>query len=287
MPTDHPLYVHRYMERDVAMRDSKTFRIRIASVFDAKAKYLHDAVAERMEVEAGVRVPPGYRDGHRWTQFFDDAPISHLLTALTLTHQLIGLGNRYGLKQASFRDDVRSVLSEENLGYLMDDDGSFRVAIDEDFAGQRVATLAGLGDPLLATARGHYEAAHAAMNEPRDTRAAVREMFEAIEVVARCIAPNATGLNQHVARGKLLEVTRTVMPGDQVQEMTWGHMFDSFTEWVKALQHYRHGSQTGRLPSDDFAIMALSTGGGYLRLLCEVMRLQRMAAEGLEATAHP
>ncbi|WP_448173307.1 hypothetical protein [Rhizobacter fulvus] len=279
MATDHPLFIHRYLDRSVVGRDSPRFRVRVKTLFEHAVINLgfSDRIDSMLRMHAGIEVDRNHNDGTpMWDWFFDRTPIANVLTALTLTHRYIARVRADEVQ--SFVAFVRKVLSDENLGYRMDDDGSFRFSVDEDFAAQRTATLKGLGHEELASAREHYEAAFAAMNEPMDPRAAIREVFEAVEVVARVIAPNYKNLNGAMIRSDLLAAAQATMPGDATQrDEAWPRVFRSFAEWVDAIHFYRHGQPAGRNPTEDFAVFILSTGGGYLRLLCQIHSLRVLA----------
>lgn len=220
----------------------------------------------------GIEIPHGNYDGRPlWTHFLKTAPIDYVLTVLTLGWQRLNadVGSRKAV--APYVEAIRAALSDENLSYRMDDDGSFSYAVDDDFSLQRAETLKGLGHAALTTARDHYEAAFKAMNEPKDTRSAVREMYEAVEVVARLIAPKYKNLNGTMIRGELLQAALSSGEGDDTERKeAWPRMFDSFDDWVSAIHFYRHGQPSGRTVTEDFAVFVMSTGGGYLRLLCKV-----------------
>ena len=117
------------------------------------------------------------------------------------------------------------------------------------------------------------------MNEPRDARAAVREAFEAVEVVARLIAPNYKNLNGTMVRKELLQAAVAAFPGDPIQELKgWPTQFEAFAVWVDGMHNYRHGQPGGRAPTEEFAVLILTTGGGYLRLLCDMFARQHPPA---------
>ena len=276
MATDHPLFIHRYLDRTVAARDSARFRVRVKAMFDLTVirRGFADAIEKMLQMHAGIELDHNKYDGNTiWSWFFDKRPMGDVLTGLTLCHRYLVRARPDEVQP--FVAFIRKGLAEENLGYWMDDDGSFRFSVDEDFAAQRSATLQGLGHEELASARAHYEAAFAAMNDPKDTRAAVREVFDAVEVVARVIAPNYKNLNGNMIRGELLAAAQASMPGDSTQhDEAWPRVFKSFAEWVDAIHFYRHGQPAGRTPTEDFAVFVLSTGGGYLRLLCQIHSLR-------------
>lgn len=279
MATNHPLFVHRYLDRKLPAIDSERFRVRVAAAVDILMGGISDVspIANAIRFRAGIEIPVGRYNGiFQWSNFVKKAPIGDVLSVLTVCVQTDMQRTAIRNEQQALVEFISGALSDENLAYRIDPDGSFRYAVDEDFALQQIATLQSLDDPRLQSAREHYEAARKALNEPMDTRAAVREVFEAVEVVARLIAPAHQNLHPKLVRGELLQATLATLPGDDVQRAKgWPSMFDSFAEWVTATNNYRHGQAAGRSPNAEFAVFSMSTGSAYLRLLCRVFAVSQ------------
>lgn len=181
---------------------------------------------------------------------------------------------RYGIspraKHTEWSQFVARALREENVGYRLDEACGVHYFVDEDFERGRLATLVGLGSPLLANARQAYEDAFRHLDStPRDTKAAVRSVFEAAEILAKQIVPVAQRLNGKIIEGELRTKCIAALGGDATEQKALASVFDSFGEWVTAMHLYRHGQAGDEpvAPSEELAVHAISTGSAYIRLL--------------------
>src|SRR4030095_1592380 len=98
---------------------------------------------------------------------------------------------------------VARVLIEENLGYRLDPKCGVHYFVDEEFERNRVSTLGGLDDPKYTGVRDAYEAAYRHMDsDPPDSKAAVRSMFESLEILVRQMVPTKN-LNRWIVENTL------------------------------------------------------------------------------------
>lgn len=269
MATDHPLFIYRYMERAAPRGDSPRFRIRIGAAFP-EGDGQRAEVRQRLRAEAGVAVRIG-QWGVLWDEFYQRSPMEEVLTAITITFQV--LQRQAGARRAEiYRTFVERALAEEHIGFRIDEQGVIHYAVDEVFEGMRAATLAVLNDPVLAVARSCYEAAFQHLDRhPPDTKPAVRSMFEALEVVAKQLNPTARNLHENLCRNQLRDQYLVVAGGDAVERRVWGGMFEGMAQWVHGMHEYRHG-QVDNLapPTEEFAVYVLSSGSAFLRLLAQL-----------------
>ncbi|MGJ7498205.1 hypothetical protein ACSFA8_24490 [Variovorax sp. RT4R15] len=266
MATDHPLFIYRNMERAAPRGDSPRFRIRLSAAFPVLDGPRAE-VRQRLRLEAGIVVPIS-QWGPRWDEFYTGGPMEEVLTAITITFDV--LRRQVGARPAEiYRTLVERALAEEHIGFRIDQGGVIHYAVDEVFEGTRAATLASLDDPVLAVARTCYEAVFQHLDRhPPDTKTAVRSMFEALEVVARQLNPTARNLHENLCRNQLKDQYLAGSGGDAVERRVWEGMFEGMARWVNAMQEYRHG-QVDNLapPTEEFAVYVLSSGSAYLRLL--------------------
>ncbi len=268
MANDHPLFIYRYMERSAPRRESPRFRIRVSAAFPREDE-LQSRVWNRLRAEAGIEVET-HQFGMRWDKFFERAPIEELLTSITLTyHVLRGIGVR---RSEDYLKAIASAPTDEQMGFRIDANGVMHFAVDEVFEGERVAALAVLDNPVMAAARQAYESVFRQLDHhPPDTLAAVRAMFEAVEIVAKQLCPPHKNLHANLCRTELQQRCLAVIGGDVVETRVWEGIFRGMVEWVSALHNYRHGQpETTAAPTNALAVYVVSSGTAYLRLLADI-----------------
>ena len=268
MANDHPLFIYRYMDRAIPRGDSPGFRVRVHAAFP-DVDHLQSQVWSLLRSEAGIQVKTN-QWGVDWATFFERAPMGEVLTSITVTFQVMrGLAVR---RSEQYLASITRALADEHMGFRVDDQAVIHYAVDEVFEGARVATLAVLNAPELAVARGVYEAAFQYLDRrPPDTKAAVKSMFEAIEIVARQLNPKSRNLHATLCRETLRDQYLAACQGDAVEMRVWGGMFESMAQWVQAMHEYRHGQVDNIAPpTEEFAVYILSSGSAYLRLIGEL-----------------
>lgn len=198
--------------------------------------------------------------------------MEEVLTAVTITFMHL---RRLGIARPTaeaFHAAVTRALADEHMGFRIDERGAIHYAVDEVFEGMRAATVAALNDPVLAVARGVFEVAFQYLDRrPPDTKAAVRSMFESLEVVAKQLNPTARNLHENLCRNQLKDQYLAVAGGDAVERRVWEGMFEGMARWVNAMHEYRHGQVDNITPpTEEFAVYVLSSGSAYLRLLAQL-----------------
>lgn len=96
-------------------------------------------------------------------------------------------------------------------------------------------------------------------------------MFEAAEVLAKQIVPEAQNLNRKMIDTKLKPRIVELHGGDDTERRVWTGLMDSMSDWVDALHNYRHGQAAHEpvAPSEDLAVFVLSSGCTYIRTLAD------------------
>jgi hypothetical protein len=257
-----------YVEHGPPTRDSVAFRNRLIGYLEANHPDEFYAIASMAKRELGliVRAHSGiaamYYDV---PQFFQSESMPHVLNMITVVWRV--LKPRYG--ETKWREFVARAMREENLGYSIDAFGGVHYLVDEEFERNRFSALRAMDLPRYAAVRDAFEAAHNYLDAlPSDTKASVRSMFEALEILARLMDPASNNLNRWQVLNKLKPMALSVV-ADTVERQSLSHVFEGFADWVDAVHLYRHGQGTQEpvAPSIEFAVYALSSGAAALRLL--------------------
>ena len=79
-------------------------------------------------------------------------------------------------------------------------------------------------------------------------------------------------LNKWIVENTLKEKCLTLFEADPVAKNVVGKLFESISQWVDALQDYRHGQAANEpvLPNEQMTIHILSTGSSYIRWLAQM-----------------
>jgi hypothetical protein len=118
--------------------------------------------------------------------------------------------------------------------------------------------------------RDAYEAAYRYMDsDPSDTKAAVRSMFESVEILVRQMVPQAKNLHKKLVENELKQQCLKLYATEPTAANVASQLFDGFADWVNGLHNYRHGqpSEQPVAPSEEVAVYVLSSGSAFLRWL--------------------
>jgi hypothetical protein len=256
-----------YIERGPPTRDSSAFRVRLSGFLQANHHAAFSAIASDAKQELGLVVaykygPAGY---YNVPEFLESAPIGHVLNLITVIWRVL----KEDRVDGKWHEFVARAMREENLGYSIDVRGAVRFLVDEEFERNRVSLLRGLGASRYAAVREAFEAAHSYLDaQPPDTKACVRSMFEALEILARLMEPGSQRLNRKLVEEKL-KVSATWLLGDAIEVQALDKIFYGIADWVDAMHIYRHGQATEEpvAPSMELAVYVVSSGAAMLRLL--------------------
>jgi hypothetical protein len=164
---------------------------------------------------------------------------------------------------------VERVFKEENLGYKLDSKCGVHYFVDEEFERNRFSALSGLMKPQYAGIRAAYEDAYRYMDSiPADSKAAVRAMFEAIEILVKQMV-QTNNLNKYSVEKLLKDKCMPLYSDNEISQKVLSQMFDGFAQWVDAIHNYRHGQPNDEpvAPTEDMCIYILSSGSSFLRWL--------------------
>lgn len=258
-----------YLERGVPSKDSVRFRNRLTAIFWEQFHKNHGFECRlAFERETGTTVP---FIGSHWifAEVFKQAELRDVLDAITIVYDVL-IAKGLHRDAIYWREFVRRAMHEENVGYRLEDNCVVHFQIDQEFERNRVSTLAVLELPYFGAVRASFEDAYRHLDsDPQDTKAALRSIFESIETMAKLIVPGAERLNKNLCIQKLKDVCVNVAPSDLTEREVVGNMFTSLAHWVDAIHDYRHGQRSHDpvAPSEELAVLAVSTGTAYLRQL--------------------
>jgi hypothetical protein len=308
-------FTDRYCERPDPTEDSAVFRRRLGAYLQHTLHAEHWELHQYLKREAGFTLDMTSTNAglyHHYEKLVAELPTTSLLNGIThvwrflwdkhktfvkpnpaadklmtelLKQQDVSkpvrtvppTGEWRSQQAESWRQFVERAMREENVAYRIDDRGGLHPAVDVEFEHSKESLIRGLSDPRYAAVRAALEEAHRALGvEQRNTKSAVRAMFEAVEILTKLIAPSATRLNDATVKRDLGDLVRTAYAADSVACSAAILMMEGLAKWVNSLHIYRHGQGTEEpiAPPIGFAIHVVSSGSAWLRLLLDTQNKQ-------------
>ena len=268
------IFTQLYVDRSTPLNDSAVFRQRLAHHLTQLPHDYREYLGDFLSPETGLW--PSSISSSMVTGTFRDASVTRLLNLITLIWRGLAQYDRrksYATKRAQiWMDFTARALKEENLKYRLDEQCGVHHLIDEHFEQNRESMLRGLSAAKYKSVRKSFEEAYDHLSKPpTDTKAAVRSMFEAVEIQARQMT-GAQNLFAKLVTGPLLNLATERFGSDEVAITVTRKMFESFADWVDGVHFYRHGQNTIEpvAPPEGLAVHVLSTGTSFLRLLVEI-----------------
>ncbi len=260
-----------YCQRGTPLDDSKKFRTRLGGFL--KGQVTMDRVtryqfAHYLTAETGWEVQWG-SGMSSIADFLLTVEITVLLNCITLVWRFLHshVSDRYS---RMWHDFVERGLTEENMRYRLDPLCGVHYLIDEAFESNRTSILPALQDSRYAGVRDAFENAYQYMSS--DTKAAVRSMFEALEILARLMVSGQKNLNQWLVLHKLKPMALTIYQKDKTASTVTDGFFDGLAQWVDSVHNYRHGQgqEEPVSPPLELCVYILSSGTSFLRWLIDV-----------------
>lgn len=259
-----------YLDRSKTLRDSQRFRNRLAAFF---SQFLNDdfndEIAQIIKLEIGAEITRSI-SSYLVSDFFKKGELRDLLDSITVIYN--NLITMPGGPATQWKAFVAKAMSEENMGYRLDDKCIVHYFVDEEFERNRFSALAVLEDPRYAGCRAAFEAAYGHLDaNPLDTKAAVRSMFESVEILVKQMV-DTRNLSKWVVENTLKEKCLACYASDATAKIVMAKMFDGFAQWVESIHNYRHGQADTDpvVPPVNIAIYTLSSGTAFLRWLIEL-----------------
>jgi hypothetical protein len=239
---------------------------------------LRDAIERQLGVSyaGGPYLDPG--------PFVETCEIRDFLDLITLVYSV--LGNRNSV-QESWLPECRRIFSEERLRYVINDAGGVRFSVDSEFEMSVRAVVQGLGHPTLRGALDSFDKSLAALSEtPPDGKAAIRNVFEGVEITFKTLCPGPPRIGSAEIRDNLTPKLDSLYADDATAKRAAQKLARSLAEWVECAHFYRHG-QPGKEPVQpplDLAVAIVSEGTSFLRWLAGLHRgAQQLALVKVEA----
>jgi hypothetical protein len=260
-----------YLDRAAPARDSQRFRNRLTAYYWEHLHKEHsDRIKRAMERDAGIEVPYINNWGFSVSDVFKKGQLRDLLDSITIVyHQLLIAG--WKSSAISWREFVERAFREENVGYTVDNSCGVHYFVDEEFERNRVSTLSILDAPRYGAVRAAFEDAFRHLDsDPRDTKAAVRSIFESMEILTKQMV-DTKNLNRWIVENSLKEKCLASVKDGPIAEAVTSGLFSSIADWVDALHLYRHGqaSEEPVAPSEELAIHIISCGSNHIRWLAQ------------------
>lgn len=277
------LFSRLYIERGAPAQDSQFFRNRLSGYLSASHAADGAAISAYLKQEGGLILSyKGYWD---FDGFFTETRIEFVLSSITLIWRFLKKqypswdrisdptkpGGYTYPKADAWHGFVQRAMREENLAYSLDELCGVHYFVDEEFERNRVSVLRAASAPRYSGVLAAFQSAHSHLDaQPPDTKASVRAMFEAVEILARLVDPNSPRLNR-----RLIEKLKAMVAAagvDSIERDCREKLLEGVADWVDAIHLYRHGQgvETPVAPSLEVAVYVLSSGAAALRLLLAV-----------------
>lgn len=284
------LFGRVYLDRGSPTADSDIFRRRLAAYLQYHVEgQKHFHLTKYLKVETGLSVPMWLgagTNGYKFEEFLLGLQITPMLNVITSIWRFLSTAGGTKLENGqvvflpglawSWRAFVDRALREENLSYEIDERGGMHYLVDEAFAYTRASTLRALEGQRYGAVREAFDDAYRHLDQTTpDAKAAVRSLFESLEILARLMV-DTKNLNRWIVQNKLKPLALAPYVGDPAATGAISGAFDALADFVDGLHNYRHGHGTTEplAPSLDFTIFCLSSGAAYLRWLLLIDKSQ-------------
>lgn len=281
------LFSRVYADSAEPVQDSLTFRRRLAAYVSHDLFKDHWDLSVYLKKETGSSAPTGIANGalyHRFDEYLPSVPRDQFLNLITHIWRFLNVKHRQYVQRAhngwefrskpaeEWKEFVGRVLREENVGYVLDTQCGVRFSVDRQFNLQREAVMNCLAESRFAAALAAFEDAHRYFaSTPQDLKAALRALFEAVEIVAKQMY-SADRLTAKLVSNDIKNRILTSYSSDPVARRAIGRVVDGFADWVDGMHHYRHGQgeEEPIVPPVSFAVYAMSSGAAFIRWLVHV-----------------
>lgn len=271
-----------YLDRGEPSSDSRRLRVRIGGFARHELNPYRDGIRAELVKRIGAEFEYFGLSTHI-EAFLKQCQLRDFHDSITVIYDFFT--RRF---QAERSIDLRSVAAkwlqftkaafiEENVAYRVDDRAVVRPLIDTEFLGNVESLIRGLDDPRLSAVRAEIEKALQDIDaqEP-DPKAAVRAIFEGIEIYAKLVVAQGAvqRLNREAVERHLLPLILARYQGNAPAIAAAKHMANSLLDWIAAAHVYRHGQRVPQStpPPVDLAVAFVSSGVAFLRWLLDNTR---------------
>jgi leucyl-tRNA synthetase len=143
--------------------------------------------------------------------------------------------------------------------------------VDEQFQATRASILKVLEEPRYGGVRAAFEDAYKHFDRD-DTKAAVRSMYEALEILAKLLKPGSPRLTKELVNDLRKQYSNRYDPKDEAARTAYNALFDAMVPFAVGLHVYRHGqaAQTAIAPDEITSVNVLNTGAAHIRWLIDL-----------------
>lgn len=273
------LFSRIYLRPAASMRDSERFRRRIFAAFGkVLAHYEVTEFSARARLRLGANLPTEQYPSWYET-FFLLGELRDVLDCISIIHGLLAQDRARGKERAkSWHDFITTVFEEEALGYVFNPAGGVRYVVDEEYERNRFSTIDGLGEARYAAVKHAVESAFGRLDGKVDRKAAVREMFEAVEILAKLMAETNEDLDERMVQRRLKPIAQRLYKDDVSAQAFSDQMLEGLAKWVSAGHKYRHGQKTEEplAPPLHMTVAFLSSGASHIRFLVSLDSFNRL-----------
>lgn len=263
-------YSELYLRPSALQDDSPRMRTQLAAAFDAhidsNAEEDHE-VATLMRRATGADLPSGAY-GVYWGRFFERGELRDILDLITCVHRVLR-----GARREKWIADVQFVFDRQNMKYTVGEDGAVRLRVDEAFEAGRQSVVAALDFPRYGAAKAAFEAGYRLLSATApDGKHAIRDVFEAVEIVFKLMFPQASRIGAPELGAHLKPLIEARYAADAPARQSALRLLEQLREWVAAAQFYRHGQgqEEPNQPPIELAVLLMSSGASHLRWLLEL-----------------
>ncbi|UUZ64690.1 hypothetical protein LP417_07230 [Polaromonas sp. P1-6] len=257
-----------------ALQDSDRFRVRLASHFShcfPSRSSLPDLIEKEIERECGVRVS-SFGMYSSVTTLIEKGKIRDVLDSISVAFR-VASASGYPSAAKEWQAQIPRFFAEENLAYRIDAACVVHRFVDEEFYRSTTSAIRSLGSAKLSAAQEALQRGLSYLTGlDQNTKGAVTATFEACEIVAKHLVPEAQNLHAKLCKTQLLALCMAPNAGAAEQKVETG-VFAAMAEWVNAVHNYRHGQAEEQpvAPSLELAVQLVSMGCSFIRRLAQAL----------------
>jgi hypothetical protein len=256
-----------YLLTPEMLSDSERARVRVALLLN---KMPANILADQIGHQLGVRVH-GNAFGWNVQGFVETCELRDFLDLFSVVATCVDKR----LMEGNIRDFItasQKIFREERLRYVINDQGGVRFSADAVFEAHAQATIKHLGRPEFKAAAVSYDACLKGMaGAPPDCKAAVRHVFEAVEILFKMLHPGVPRIGKNEIENNLVPLLKGSALEATAKNAS-SRLAYSLAEWVNAAHNYRHGqaSQEPVQPPFSLAVLLVDQGATFIRWLAEL-----------------
>lgn len=280
-------FSHVHVTRGEPLKDGKKARFRAAQVtgehFKSGTRNTSDyrtGAIKKLERELGITFGTRSTSGHfikSFEWFFNRITILEFLDALTIL--VMERNARYRAEGNTYLAELKRIFLEENLAYEFDDKGGIHPLVDGAFTANTNSAIAALEGERYAGTLALIENidGHLIQNPPNYV-GAIRAVFGANENLFKLIF-ETNQLNAKFAADHIGPIQQRLYDGHPLQLGSNSKMLAAFKQWIDAAHFYRHeeGAESPTQPSEEFSVLFISQGLGFVRWLAQIDRVETAA----------